>query len=228
MPQQINLCSPVLLAPKRYFAADTMLRVVGLFAVVGGIGCAAYVWYFSQASAELQRVLQNHKQQATQLQAALTVQTAAAAPLDPTLQSQRKALEDDVARQEGILRGLEQGRMVPGEAHSDRLALVSRSIPEKVWVTGLLADATRLEVTGYTLEPSALNDWVARLSLSPLMQGLRLATVKVQSTRAPQSPGATATVATPAAPAGPETWSFTLISAQPAAPALASGKEAKP
>jgi Tfp pilus assembly protein PilN len=215
MPQQINLCSPVLLAPKRYFAAGTMLQVVGLFVLVGGLGTAAWVWNTTSTSAELARVLEGQKQQASQLQAALTVQTAAAAPPDPALQNQRNALEADVARQQGVLRGLEQGRMAPGEAHSDRLALVSRSIPDKVWVTGLLADATRLEVTGYTLEPSALNDWVARLSLSPLMQGLRLATVKVQSIRVPQAAGAAPT----AAPAGPETWSFTLISAQPAAPA---------
>lgn len=216
MPQQINLCSPVLLAPKRYFAAGTMLLVVGLFVLVGGLGTAAWVWNTTSTSAELTRVLEGQKQQASQLQAALAVQTAAAAPLDPALQNQRKALEADVARQQGVLRGLEQGRMAPGEAHSDRLALVSRSIPGKVWVTGLLADSTRLEVTGYTLEPSALNDWVTRLSLSPLMQGLRLATVKVQSTRLPQAGGA---VPTSAAPAGPETWSFTLVSAQPAAPA---------
>lgn len=216
MPQQINLCSPVLLAPKRYFAAATMLKVVGLFVLVGGLGTAAWVWNTTSATAELARVLEGQKQQASQLQAALTVQTAAGAPLDPALQNQHKALEAEVARQQAILRGLEQGRMAPGEAHSDRLALVSRSIPGKVWVTGLLADATRLEVSGYTLEPSALNDWVARLSLSPLMQGLRLATVKVQSTRLPPSAGAAPAAA---ATAGPETWSFTLISAQPAAPA---------
>jgi Tfp pilus assembly protein PilN len=215
MPQQINLCSPVLLAPKRYFAASTMLQVVGLFVLVGGLGTAAWVWNTTSTSAELTRVLEGQKQQASQLQAALAVQTAAASPLDPALQNQRKALEADVARQQGVLRGLEQGRMAPGEAHSDRLALVSRSIPEKVWVTGLLADSTRLEVGGYTLEPSALNDWVARLSLSPLMQGLRLATVKVQSTRLPPSAG---TSPTTAAPVGPETWSFTLISAQTPAP----------
>lgn len=224
MPQQINLCSPVLLAPKRYFAAATMLKVVGLFVVVGGLGTAAWVWNTTSATAELSRVLEGQKQQASQLQAALTVQTAAGAPLDPALQNQHQVLEAEVARQHAILRGLEQGRMAPGEAHSDRLALVSRSIPGKVWVTGLLADATRLEVSGYTLEPSALNDWVARLSLSPLMQGLRLATVKVQSTRLPSSAGAAPTAA---APAGPETWSFTLISAQPAAPA-ALAKEGTP
>ena len=216
MPQQINLCSPVLLAPKRYFAAATMLQVVGLFVVVGCLGTAAWVWNTTNATTELARVLEGQKQQASQLQAALTVQTAAGAPLDAALQNQHKALEADVARQQAILRGLEQGRMAPGEAHSDRLALVSRSIPDKVWVTGLLADATRLEVSGYTLEPSALNDWVARLSLSPLMQGLRLATVKVQSTRVPAS---TNVASTATAPAGPETWSFTLVSAQPATPA---------
>jgi Tfp pilus assembly protein PilN len=217
MPQQINLCSPVLLAPKRYFAAATMLKVVGLFVLLGGLGTAAWVWNTTSTTAELARVLEGQKQQASQLQAALTVQTAAGAPLDPALQNQHKALEAEVARQQAILRGLEQGRMAPGEAHSDRLALVSRSIPGKVWVTGLLADATRLEVSGYTLEPSALNEWVARLSLSPLMQGLRLATVKVQSTRLPPSAGAAPSA--PSASVGPETWSFTLINAQPVAPA---------
>jgi Tfp pilus assembly protein PilN len=222
MPQQINLCSPVLLAPKRYFTAGTMLRVIGLFVVLGGLGCAGYVGYLSQATAELQTVLQSQKQQATQLQGALTLQTAAAAPLSPALQEQHKALEADVARQQAMLRALEQGHMVPGQAHSDRLALVSRSIPDKVWVTGLLADSSRLEVTGYTLEPSALNDWVARLSFSPLMQGLRLATVKVQSTRLLQPTALAAPVAA-TGNTGPETWSFTLVSAQPAAPVVAKG-----
>jgi Tfp pilus assembly protein PilN len=228
MPQQINLCSPVLLAPKRYFAAGTMLRAVGLFVVVGGVGSAVWVWNTNRTAADLARVLEGQKLQATQVQAELTAQAAASAvPVDPALQSQHKALEADLARQQAILQGLERGRMVPGEAHSDRLALVSRSIPDKVWVTGLQADATRLEVTGYTLEPSALNEWVARLALSPLMQGLRLDTVKVQSTRLPQAANATTSPAAPATNTGPETWSFTLVSAQPAAPATA-GKEGAP
>jgi Tfp pilus assembly protein PilN len=220
MPQQINLCSPVLLAPKRYFTAGTMLQVVGLFVLVGGLGTAAWVWSTTNTSTELARVLEGQKQQAGQLQAALAVQTAAAAPADPALLNQRQALEADVARQQAILRGLEQGRMVPGEAHSDRLALVSRSIPQKVWVTGLLADAVRLEVTGFTLEPSALNDWVARLALSPLMQGLRLSTVKVQSTRSAQLTNSPASPAGESANTGPETWSFSLVNAQPPAPAV--------
>jgi Tfp pilus assembly protein PilN len=226
MPQQINLCSPVLLAPKRYFTAGTMLQVVGLFVLVGGLGTAAWVWNTTSTSAELTRVLEGQKQQASQLQAALSVQTAAAAPLDPALQNQHQALEADVVRQQAILRGLEQGRMAPGEAHSDRLALVSRSIPDKVWVTGLRADAMRLEVTGFTLEPSALNDWVARLALSPLMQGLRLSTVKVQSTRSAQLTNASASPAAPTTNMGPETWSFTLVNAQP--PAAVVDKEGAP
>lgn len=226
MPQQINLCSPVLLAPKRYFTAGTMVQVVGLFVLVGGLGTAAWVWNTTNTSAELARVLDGQKQQASQLQAALAVQTAAAAPADPALLNQRQAVEADVARQQAILRGLEQGRMAPGEAHSDRLALVSRSIPQKVWVTGLLADATRLEVTGFTLEPSALNDWVARLSLSPLMQGLRLSTVRVQSTRATQLASTPPSPAGELANTGPETWSFTLVNAQP--PAATVVKEGAP
>jgi Tfp pilus assembly protein PilN len=226
MPQQINVCSPVLLAPKRYFTAGTMVQVIGLFVLLGGLGTAAWVWNTTKTSADLARILDGQKQQASQLQAALTALTAAAAPADPALLNQRQALETDVARQQAMLFGLEQGRMAPGEAHSDRLALVSRSIPQKVWVTGLLADATRLEVTGFTLEPSALNDWVARLALSPLMQGLRLSTVKVQSTRSAQMASTPASPGGDAANTGPETWSFTLVNAQP--PAAAVRKEGAP
>jgi Tfp pilus assembly protein PilN len=66
-------------------------------------------------------------------------------------------------------------------------------------------DGSRFEVAGFTLEPSALNEWVDKLAASPLMQGLKLATVKVESaTGAP----------------GRSTWSFHLVSVEPPASSL--------
>ena len=152
------------------------------------------------------------------LQAALVANAAGSAPLSPDLQAQVQNLRSQVQAQEKVLLALQQGRMVPGAAHSDRLALVSRSIPGPVWLTGVDADATRFEVAGYTLEPAALNEWVNRLAFSPLMQGLRLATVKVQSARL-----AKATAEATSASGGREVWSFTLVSAQPPAPPATGG-----
>lgn len=217
MPQQINLCTPLLLAPKRYFSAQTMAQALAVFLLVGGALCATWVWNLNHTTAELQQLQSRQATELAALKAALLANAASAAPLSPALQAQVQELRAQVQAQEKVLLALQQGRLVPGAAHSDRLALVSRSIPPPVWVTGVEADATRLEVAGYTLEPAALNEWVSRLSLSPLMQGLRLATVKVQSARQAKA-AADAT----AMPAGREAWSFTLVSAQPAVPAAAA------
>lgn len=217
MPQQINLCTPLLLAPKRYFSAQTMALALAVFMVLGGAMCGAWVWNLNRTTTELQRLKASQATELAGLKAALLANAAGAAPLSPELQAQVQDLRTQVPVQEKVLLALQQGRMVPGSAHSDRLALVSRSIPSAVWVTAVNADATRFEVAGYTLEPSALNEWVKRLASSPLMQGLRLSTVKVQSARLVQ-----ATAAATATPAGREAWSFTLVSAQPPAPAAPS------
>ena len=61
----------------------------------------------------------------------------------------------------------------------------------------------------FTLEPSALNQWVARLSASPLMSSLRLAQVKIENT------SQKAAAADKPSAGGAPTWSFSLVSAEP-------------
>lgn len=218
MPQQINLCTPLLLAPKRYFSAQTMVQALAVFVVLGGGLCAAWIWNLNRSTADMAQLRASQATELASLQSALLANAASAAPLSPELQAQVQSLRSQVQAQEKVLLALQEGRLVLGAAHSDRLALVSRSIPGPVWLTAVTADATRFEVTGYTLEPAALNEWVNRLAFSPLMQGLRLATVKVQSARL-----AKATAEATATPAGREAWSFTLVSAQVPAPAVPEG-----
>ena len=114
-----------------------------------------------------------------------------------------------VALQEGLLR--------PGEAHSDRLLLVARSIPAVVWVTEVKADSTRFEISGFTLESAALNTWVGALAGSPLMRGLKLAAVKVENTQAAQLNVPVTAAAASASPsvATRAVWSFNLVNVEP-------------
>jgi Tfp pilus assembly protein PilN len=219
MPQQINLCTPLLLAPKRYFSAQTMVQALAVFLVLGSLLCGVWVWSLNRTTAELQLLMQTQAKELADLKAALQAHAVSAAPLSPELQTRVQDLRTQVQAQQKVLLALQDGRLMPGAAHSDRLTLVSRSIPAQVWVTGVEADATHFEVAGFTLEPLALNDWVSRLSFSPLLQGLRLTTVKVQSTRL--LPAAVDT--TQAAPVGREAWSFRLLSAQPPPAAPATG-----
>ena len=220
MPQQINLCTPILLTQKRYFSAQTMVIALGVFAVLGGLLCGVWVWNLERASGGFRQTMDTQAGEINSLKAAIARSRASAGPADAALLAQLKDQRNVLAQREQLLEALQQGLLRPGEGHSDRLQWVARSIPSPVWITAVRLEGARFEVAGYTLEPAALNDWVARLAGSPLMAGLKLATVQVESaTAAPvRTPGAPASA--PVAPSRP-VWSFHLVSATPAA--LASG-----
>lgn len=212
MPQQINLCSLTLQKPRQPFSAHTMLVVLGGVVLVGGALCFAWVWNLEKAGQGFATAVQNQTLEMQSLQAAIDRSKTLAQPPSPELIKEAQDKRAEIDRQEQILRALQQGNWPSGQGHSDRLALVARSIPAPVWVTEVKADSVRMEVSGFTLEPSALNEWVARLSASPLMQGLRLATVKIQSTALQaESPAVAGTAPTLN---GREAWSFNLVSEQ--------------
>ena len=80
------------------------------------------------------------------------------------------------------------------------------------------ADSGRYDVSGFTLEPAALNDWVTRLGQHPLMHELKLNAVNVDFVTDAGGPGMKTK----------PMWSFSLMSAireaPVTAPAVAVGK----
>lgn len=222
MPQQINLCTPILLTQKRYFSAQTMVIALGVFVVLGGVLCGVWVWNLQHASDGFRQTMGTQAGEIDGLKAAIERSRASAGPADAALLAQLKDQRSTLAHREQLLDALQEGLFRPDEGHSDRLQWVARSIPSPVWITSVRLEGARFEVTGFTLEPAALNDWVARLASSPLMQDLKLATVQVDNaTVAPvRAPGAAAL--TPVASPRP-VWSFRLVSATPA---LADGMAA--
>jgi Tfp pilus assembly protein PilN len=218
MPQQINLCTPILLTQKRYFSAQTMALTLAVFVVLGGGLCATWVWSLHSASAGYTQTMAAQSIEVDGLQAAIQRGKASAAPVDPALVQQLQERRKAVQQRGELLIALQTGLLRPGEGHSDRLKLVARSIPAPVWVTEVKADPTRFELSGFTLEPAALNTWVDTLAGSPLMRGLKLATVKVESAVAAQLkvPGAATSAATTVpVSAQRAVWSFNLVNLEP-------------
>jgi Tfp pilus assembly protein PilN len=239
MPQQINLCSPLQLSSKQSLSAQTMVQALAAFLVVGGILCATWLWNLQRVSAGFSHTLEDQARDIQGLKTALDVARANAAPVSAALLQQLKSEKATLAQHEQLQAALRQGLLQPGMAHSDRLQLIAQTIPTSVWVTDVKADGARFEVVGFTLEPSALNEWVSRLSASPLMQGLKLATVQVQNTALnlsgarPSQPVAAAPLVAASATSAAGTvaaqramWSFDLVSAAPQATPAAP--EAKP
>lgn len=221
MPQQINLCSPLLLKQKQYFSAQTMALALAVFLVLGGGLSGAWVWSLKNSDAGFKQTMAAQSREMESLQAALQGRKASAAPADPALVQQLQERNKTLQQRGQLLQALQAGEFHPGEGHSDRLQLVARSIPAPVWVTEIKADAARFELSGFTLEPSALNGWVDTLAASPLLRGLKLATVKVESTAAAQVPIPVAAASAPAA-IRRAVWSFNLVSAEPSAPVVAA------
>ena len=222
MPQQINLCTPILLTQKRYFSAHTMAIALAVFLVLGGALCGAWVWNLDRGSEAFSQSISAQARDVESLKAAIQRSQANAAPADPALLAQLQDRRNAVAQREQLKEALVEGMFRPGWGHSDRLTWVARSIPAVVWITDVRMDGSRFEVTGFTLEPAALNDWVDRLSVSPLMQGLKLATVKVENATAATVtvPGAAASAASAPQALARAVWSFNLVSIEP--PAIVS------
>lgn len=215
MAQQINLCTPILLTERRYFSALTMVQAIAIiFVVVGGL-CAAWVWSLESAGRGFSNTMATQAVEIDNLQSAIARSRANAAPVDAALLQQIQDKRNTLLAREKLLVALRDGVLVPGFANSDRLLWVASSIPGPVWVTRVNIQEDRFEVAGYTLEPAALNDWVAKLSASPLMHTLRLADVKVENT------SQIAAANDKPAVAGQPAWAFSLVSAEPPPPASA-------
>jgi Tfp pilus assembly protein PilN len=215
MPQQINLCTPILLTQKRYFSAQTMAQALAMIVVFGGGLSAYWVWSLNLASEGFKKTLATQSHELESLQTALAQGKAGVAPTDAALTQELQARRTELMLREKLFEESQRGLFKPGWGHAARLELVARTIPPQVWVTEVKADDIGLDVSGFTLEPAALNDWVTKLAASPLLEGQKLTTVKVEN----------ASVST-AKTASRAMWSFNLVSAlgKPAAVAVVAGK----
>ncbi|MDP2371302.1 PilN domain-containing protein [Rhodoferax sp.] len=206
MPQQINLCTPILLTQRRYFSALTIVQALAVFVLVGGALCGYWVWSLGVASEGLRKVLAANAVELASLRAAIKEGRAASGPAEQALNQALQAQRTEMQRRSAMLEALQRGLVKPGWGHAARLRLLAQTIPASVWITHMKADDSQLEISGFTLEPAALNDWTTRLAASPTLQEQRLATIKVESANATR-------VGALASPATVSLWSFSLVSA---------------
>lgn len=201
MTQQINLFTPILLTQKRYLSALTMARALAILICLGGGLCTYWVWSLSVASEGLRKPLIGQSRELASLQLALQQSKVGAGPAQIALTQELQARRTELLQREKLMQELQRGLFKPGWGHAARLKLVAQSIPARVWVTEVKADDSQLAVSGFTLDPAALNDWVSKLAASPLLKGQKLATVKIEN--------ASASAATALRPV----WAFSLVSA---------------
>lgn len=215
MAQQINLLTPILLAPKRYFSALALLQAAGLLLAAGGLATLWLQHRDRQADIEHQALL---ARLATERQQLLVARAGLPAPLDANAQQQQlQALEAGNAQRKALLAtlGTDGGRHT-GLHHSDLLAAVARSLPEAAWLSELRYAPGRLELAGGTLDTAVLRPWLGQLAAHPLLAGQELAALRVERLGAPgteAAPGALLDRGGALAQSRLPVWSFRVISA---------------
>lgn len=236
MAQQINLLAPILLTPKRYFSATTLVQATAVLLVAA----AAMAGYMQWAD---QRAARAHVDQLAQLdqeRQALAIAVASQpAPADEAVLGQQlKALQQRNADQELVLRAL--SGLGDGEfKHSELLSLLSRTVPDGVWLSELSWHAGRLELKGGTVDTKTLRPWWGRMATQPLLSNHTLQSLRVEHINAPETdvvkrllqpggpdraPLVTGALAETLRNARQPVWLFEAVSSpQPAASSAASG-----
>ena len=202
MPQQINLYSPILLAPRRYFSAQAVVQALAVFALgLGAMGLwsEAKTRELRQATASTRSGLLAERQR---IEKDLAQQPAAASvsALEQELEQARRGLSE----RQALLQEL--GGQAQRAAPTAVLRLLAQTTPAPVWLTDVRLAQGRVELAGMTLKPEALRPWVAQLEADARLAGLSLSAVKVE--HAPASAGA-------------PTWTFRITHGH--APAAAAG-----
>ena len=215
MAQQINLLTPILLAPKRYFSALALLQATGLLVAAGALATLWLQHRDRQADIEHQALLARNAAERQQL---LVARAGLPAPLDANAQQQQlQALETGNAQRKALLAtlGSDGGRRA-GLHHSDLLAAVARSLPEAAWLSELRYSPGRLELAGGTLDTAVLRPWLGQLAAHPLMAGQELAALRVERLGAPgtdAAPGAVLDRGGALSQSRLPAWTYRVISA---------------
>lgn len=223
MAQQINLLTPILLAPKRYFSALTLLQATAVMLVAG---VAASVWLQQRerhTEAEHQALMAQWAQQRQQLQVA---QASLPPPQDASaLQQQLQQFETGNAQRRALLTSLgRDGAHAAGLRHSDMLALLARSAPDAVWLTEVRYTPGRLELAGGTLNTAVLRPWLSQLAVHPLMAGQELTALRVDRAGASPADGNNLFDRNAGGlPAALPVWGFRVVSAPAAAASAPQG-----
>jgi len=158
MAQQINLHTPVLLAPRLIFSAKTLLLGLGILSIVLSLASGG-VWLLQRHRAADHQVLQ--ARQAADRQRLTAALQLARARIDPnTLNLELRTLQAELPRLRERLSAMASAQLAPGRHHSDALALVARTLPESVWLTGVQLAPDQATVEGLTLDPGALQAWL--------------------------------------------------------------------
>lgn len=187
--RQINLYNPSLLPTQEVFTARRIsVGVVAAVLIMASIGW----WAFAERQRLSQEIASKAAARAAETARAEVIFAAGGAPLTPTqlaalettLNSQRAMLAAKRDARDLLRRGLATDKAGP----SALMRLLANSAPAQAWLTDIRVGGNQMEVVGKTLDPAAVNVWLARLTASGYLSAMPLPTLRLERVEAPAPP----------------------------------------
>ena len=179
MAQQINLYNPILLVPRRYFSAAAMVQALVLLVLGLTALCAWSVHSTLRLGHDLASATQAHKDEKQRLVAQLAQRAPPPKDLS-ALQQELAQARQRLAERQQLLAELAPTAGLPAAQRSALLKLLAHTVPAPVWLTDVRMADGRVEIEGLTLQPEALQPWLARLSAHAALADQALRAVKVE------------------------------------------------
>ncbi|MEK6662858.1 MAG: PilN domain-containing protein [Pseudomonadota bacterium] len=178
MSQQINLYNPLLLKQKKIFSARTMAQALGLIA----LGLAAVYGYARYQVASLQMETEQASKRQEAVQARLTRISQQFGPRQKSaeLEASIKQAEAELLALAEVQAALKQGSLVSASGFSPYLKALARQAVEGVWLTGFSASGSEMAISGRTLKPGLVPDYIHRLGGEQAMQGRKFAMLEMR------------------------------------------------
>jgi Tfp pilus assembly protein PilN len=196
MAQQINLFSPILLTPKRYFSAAAMLRALAACALALALLCGWSVWRTHALQRDLAVTAPLQDSERERLRAALAALPDAGKDTQ-ALEQEASAAEQALAERQRLLDAL-GGDDAARRSPAALLRRLAQTLPAPVWLSEVKLTGQRLELSGQTLQPEALQTWLKGWTDGTGAPDRQPALLQVQ--RQPDG-----------APGGGESWAFHVV-----------------
>ncbi|MDP1683372.1 MAG: PilN domain-containing protein [Burkholderiales bacterium] len=182
MSQQINLYNPLLLKQKKIFSARTMAQALGLIA----LGLAAVYGYarYQVANLQTETELAGKRQEAAQVRLARISQQFGPRQKSAELEASIKQAEAELLALAEVQAALKQGSLVSASGFSPYLKALARQAVEGVWLTGIEVTGSEMAISGRTLKPGLVPDYIHRLSDEQVMQGRKFAMLEMRQPEA--------------------------------------------
>ena len=183
MSQQVNLYNPIFLKQRKIFSSVTMAQALGLLAL-------GLVVFYAYARFQVTNLQTESERSAKRMEAAQVRVERLAPQFSPRLksadlESKIKQTETELQALDAVQGALTKGSVVSGSGFSPYFKALARQVVAGLWLTNFSVTGSEMTISGRTLKPELVPEYIHRLGEEQVMQGRKFAMLEMRQPEAP-------------------------------------------